>query len=269
MSKIRLDGVGLTFPVRFAQRSKLVDKNLETDPRMRFDGPRKSRGFQVLRDLSFRLEEGDRVAIIGRNGSGKTTLLRTLHGVFVPQCGRLEVEGSTDALFDLTAGTNPSATGLQNIRMSALTRGYSDRELQEKLPEIVDFCDLGSFLDMPLNTYSAGMRMRMLFGVATAFDPEILLLDEWLSAGDAKFRKKAQIRMEELVERAGILVLASHSLGLLKRLCTKALWLDQGQVVDFGDLQDVFENFDAAIQKGDIPIPIKIAPIIGEPLSMN
>ena len=269
MSRLRLDGVSLTFPVRFAQRNRLAGDNIESDPRMNFQGPRKSRGFQVLRDISFRLEEGDRIAIIGRNGSGKTTLLRTLHGVFVPQRGTVEIEGSTDALFDLTAGTNPSATGLQNIRMSALMRGYSDEELQERMADIVEFCDLGSFLDMPLVTYSAGMRMRLLFGVATAFDPQILLLDEWLSAGDAKFRKKAEMRMEELVERAGILVLASHSFGLLKRLCTKALWLEQGEIVGFGELEEIFQQFDAAIQKGDMDIPNKIVPEIGAPLAIN
>lgn len=269
MSRLRVDGISLTFPVRFAQRSRLTGDHEQSDPRMIFDGPRKSRGFRVLRDVSFRLEKGDRLAIIGRNGSGKTTLLRTLHGVFLPQEGQMEVEGSTDGLFDLFAGTNPTATGLQNIRMSALMRGYSDSDLQERMDDIIKFCDIGEFLDMPLGTYSAGMRMRLMFGVATAFDPEILLLDEWLSAGDAKFRLKAQARMEELVDRAGILILASHSFGLLKRLCSKAIWLEQGEVVDFGELEEVFHKFDAAIQKGTSEIPDKITPDIGEPLSAN
>ena len=146
-------------------------------------------------------------------------------------------------------------------------RGYSDSDIQDRISDIIDFCDVGDFIDMPLGTYSAGMRMRLMFGVATAFDPEILLLDEWLSAGDAKFRKKAQNRMEELVDRAGILVLASHSFGLLKRLCTKALWLERGEVVDFGELEAVFHRFDEAIQKGSMDIPGKIIPEIGDPLT--
>ena len=225
------------------------------DPRIVADRRGKPRYFHVLNDIDLLVETGDRLAIIGRNGSGKSTLLRLIHGVYLPDSGTRHVIGSTDALFELNAATRPLATGHENIIIGGLMRGYSIDLIKQKAPEIAEFSELGEFIHLPISTYSAGMRMRLLFGIATAFDPDILLLDEWISAGDAQFRNKAENRMNELVERAGILVLASHSLRLLKSVCNKALWLEKGRVVMYGPLLEVFEAFDEAIQKGIAPIP--------------
>ena len=156
-------------------------------------GPRgRARRFDVLRNISFELNEGDRLAIIGRNGSGKSTLLRVLHGVYPPQSGVIDVEGTTDALFELNLGVRPLATGLQNIMLGGLMRGYLREEIAERVDDIAAFADLGEFLHLPMTTYSAGMRMRLLFALATAFDPQIILLDEWVSAGDAQFKLRAR-----------------------------------------------------------------------------
>ncbi|WP_233355773.1 ABC transporter ATP-binding protein [Henriciella litoralis] len=213
------------------------------------------KGFQVLEDISFKLEEGDRLALIGRNGSGKSTLLRVLHSVFTPDSGTIETVGMTDALFELATGTRPAATGYQNIMLGGLMRGFTRDEIEAKVPGIAEFSELGDFLHLPMSTYSAGMRMRLLFSLATAFDPEIVLLDEWVSAGDAQFRAKAAERMTSHVEKAGILVIASHSARLIKRNCNKALWLEQGKIVRMGDLDSVFEEFNAVIQQGSKPMP--------------
>lgn len=234
---------------------RLKKQDQPEDPRVVRGKNGRVRRFQVLKDISFELAVGDRLAIIGRNGSGKTTLLRLLHGVYMPESGIVDVDGMTDALFELGIGTRPLATGYQNIILGGLMRGFSRKEIEEHIPSIAEFSELGEFLHLPMNTYSAGMRMRLLFSLATAFDPEILLLDEWVSAGDARFRNKASERMNEHVEKAGILVLASHSARLLRRTCNKALWLEQGQVVKMGDLESVFEEFDAVIQKGAKAMP--------------
>ena len=225
------------------------------DPRLIIGKSGRLKKFEVLRDITFSLGEGDRLAIIGRNGSGKSTLLRLLHGIFHPQKGRIDVQGMTDALFELGIGTRPTATGYQNIILGGLMRGFTRKEIEAYIPSIIEFSGISDFIHMPMNTYSAGMRMRLLFSVATAFEPEILLLDEWVSAGDAEFRMKASERMQDHVVRAGILVLASHSSKLLKKTCNKALWLEKGRIVRLGDLDEVFEEFDSVIQKGEGEIP--------------
>ncbi len=255
MSRVLLEDACFSFPIRISHRRELGKLEGAHDPRILLDRSKKPRYFQVLRNISFELKTGDRLAIIGRNGSGKSTLLRLIHGVYLPDYGRRELEGETDALFELNAGVRPLATGYQNIIYGGLMRGHHRDLIEEKAPEIAEFSQLGEFIHLPISTYSAGMRMRLLFGIATAFDPDILLLDEWISAGDAQFRAKAEQRMNDLVERAGIIVLASHSFRLLRATCNKALWLEQGKIVRFGDMEEVFHQFDEAIQKGIAEIP--------------
>lgn len=245
MPHIRLENVSFSFPIRLSERIRPTKSGELRDNRLRTDWLGRTRRFDVLRDLTFALEEGDRVGILGRNGSGKSTLLRLLHGIYLPQSGTLDIEGATDALFELNIGTRPQATGFENIMIGGLMRGYSREEIEERLQQIIEFADIGDFLYLPMSTYSAGMRARLLFSLATSFDPEILLLDEWVSAGDADFKEKAKARMNEHVEKAGILVLASHSKTLLRATCTKALWLEQGRLVEFGELEEVLQNFDA------------------------
>jgi ABC-2 type transport system ATP-binding protein/lipopolysaccharide transport system ATP-binding protein len=188
----------------------------------------------ALDSVSFTIEHGDRVALIGHNGAGKTTLLRVLAGIYIPVRGRVRRTGKVAPLFDTGFGMDPDATGYENIRLRALYLGMSKGQLADRIEEIAEFAELGSFLGMPLRTYSAGMQTRLAFAVSTSIDPEILLLDEQIGAGDAAFMVKASERLERLVQRSGILVLASHSEEAVQRFCTKGVVLEHGRVRFYG-----------------------------------
>ncbi len=193
----------------------------------------------ALEAVNLALDAGDRLGLIGHNGSGKTTLLRALSGAYEPDEGTVDVHGRIAALLDLSLGIDPSATGLDNIRLRGRIAGLSRREIEERMDEIGEFTGLGPFLAMPVKTYSAGMQARLGFAAATAVEADILLMDEWIAVGDADFQKLAHKRLMDLVERAGILVLASHDVGLLNSYCNKVMRLDAGhasQIVPIADL---------------------------------
>jgi len=198
---------------------------------------------QALSEVSFSLGEGDRVALIGHNGAGKTTLLRVLAGIYRPVSGRVTTKGRIAPLFDVSLGMSPDSTGWENIRIRALYLGMKSDELAAKLDDIAAFTELGQFLDMPLRTYSLGMQTRLAFAVSTAIQPEILLLDEGIGAGDAAFIERANRRLDAFVARAGIMVLASHSPELVERLCSKALVMEHGQVRFFGPRAEAMDFY--------------------------
>ncbi len=200
-------------------------------------------GVRALESISFDLSGGDRLAVIGSNGAGKTTLLQILAGILPPDSGEVVIEGRCTSLININLGMQMEATGHRNITLRGLAGGYPRNEIEARRQDIADFCELGKFLDMPIETYSAGMRMRLNFAIATAFEPEILLLDEWLSAGDAAFRAKATQRMQSFVRKAGILVLASHSRQLLIDNCNRAIWMDDGRIREFGDVEDLYDRY--------------------------
>lgn len=182
----------------------------------------------AISDLSMTLKAGDRLGLIGHNGSGKTTLLRALSGAYEPDEGQIEVKGRIAPLLDLSLGIDPSATGLENIRLRGRIAGLTTKEIDAKMDEIGKFTGLGPFLAMPLKTYSAGMSARLAFAVATAVDADVLLMDEWIAVGDADFQKIAHQRLLSLVERAGILVLASHDMDLIRLYCNKVMRMEGG-----------------------------------------
>jgi lipopolysaccharide transport system ATP-binding protein len=182
----------------------------------------------ALSNLNLELKAGDRLGLIGHNGSGKTTLLRALSGAYEPDEGQIEVEGRIAALLDLSLGIDPSATGYDNIRLRGRIAGLSSREIEAKMDEIAEFTGLGPFLAMPVKTYSAGMQARVAFAAATAVEADVLLMDEWIAVGDSDFQKLAHKRLLNLVERAGILVLASHDHDLLRLYCNKVMRLEGG-----------------------------------------
>jgi len=195
----------------------------------------------ALRDLNFRIGSGERVALVGRNGAGKTTLLRSLAGIYEPVGGSLRIEGAIGSLIDPSAGMDQDSTGRENIRLRALYRGL-DGEAQAALErEVVAFADLGEFIDVPIKGYSAGMSVRLAFALATAMQPQILLMDEWFSAGDARFMEKAEARLTQLVSAADILVIATHDMETARRWCTRAIRLDSGRVVADGPVASVIE----------------------------
>lgn len=182
----------------------------------------------ALSDVSFSLESGDRLGLVGSNGSGKTTLLRCMAGAYTPDKGVVEVEGRIASLLDLSLGIDPSATGLENIRLRGLVAGMTQSQIDSKMEEIAEFSGLGPFLAMPMKTYSAGMSARLAFAAATSTEADILLMDEWIAVGDAGFRDQAHERLTSLVDRAHILAIASHDPNLIRSLCNKVMRLDHG-----------------------------------------
>lgn len=184
----------------------------------------------ALRDVDLKIERGERVGIIGYNGAGKTTLLKVMCGIYAPSAGRVVVDGDIACLFELATGFEMEATGWDNIVTRGLLLGLSRAEIRERTRDIAAFTELGSALDRPVKTYSAGMFVRLAFAVSTAISPDVLLLDEVIAAGDVRFHDKARRRLTEMVERASILVLVSHSMETVRQMCNRVLWLHEGAI---------------------------------------
>jgi lipopolysaccharide transport system ATP-binding protein len=200
-------------------------------------------GVQALRDITFRLDSGDRLGLIGSNGAGKTTLLRTLAGIYEPVGGRVRIRGSLNALLNVQLGMNPELTGRENIRLRGLYDGLTRPELTRLADDVGSFADLGDFIDLPVRIYSSGMMVRLAFALATAIRPQILLMDEWILAGDAAFMERARVRLEDMVRGADILVLSTHDTTTLAAWCSRVIWLDQGRVQQDGPTELVLDNY--------------------------
>jgi lipopolysaccharide transport system ATP-binding protein len=243
-TSLKLENVSLEFPVYNARGRSLKRSlvHLTTGGRIGLGG-NDVIVVKALSDLSVDVAHGDRVALLGHNGAGKTTLLRVLAGAYEPTRGVIHRTGRVAALFDLMLGMDPEATGDENITIRGMLMGLSRQEIIERRSSISDFTGLGDYLQMPVRTYSSGMLLRLGFAISTSIEPEILLMDEWLAAGDANFLGKAQARLEELIGNTGILVLASHSMELIKTICNKALWLEKGTMVQFGAVDEVVEAY--------------------------
>jgi ABC-2 type transport system ATP-binding protein len=198
---------------------------------------------EALRDVTLSLREGDRIGLLGHNGAGKSTLLRLLAGIYEPTRGATRIAGRVAPVFDLGVGMDPEMTGIENIVIRGLFLGMTRRQMQHRVEDIAEFTELGDYLRMPLRTYSTGMRIRLALGVVTSIDPEILLLDEGIGAVDAEFLAKAKDRLRALVDRAGMLVFASHQDELLRELCTTALCIEQGRITMGGTVGDVITAY--------------------------
>src|SRR3954447_9893993 len=198
---------------------------------------------EALHDITLSIKEGDRVGLVGHNGAGKSTLLRLLAGIYEPTRGSSRITGKVAPVFDLGVGMDPEISGYENIMIRGLFLGMTRKQMEKRVDDIAEVTELGDFLSMPLRTYSTGMRVRLALGVVTSIDPEILLLDEGIGAVDAEFLAKARIRLNELVERSGILVFASHSDEFLADLCDTAIWLEHGTIREHGPLRDVLHHY--------------------------
>ncbi len=198
----------------------------------------------ALRDINLDLTHGDRLAVIGVNGAGKSTLLKVLAGIYTPTGGRMMASGRVSALLTASVGLNMDATGRENIITRGMYMDIHPRDMRARVDEIADFTELGYHIDMPVRTYSSGMMVRLCFAVATSLRAEILLMDEWLGAGDAGFLAKARQRMEDFVSATSILVLASHSMPLLQEWCNRAILLDQGRIVAAGGVAEVVAAYE-------------------------
>jgi len=244
MASIYLHNVGVDFPIYQAGARSLkkmliagtTHGNLARDAHDRVM-------VRALHDVSFDVENGERLGLIGANGAGKTTLLKVLAGIYKPTNGQIDILGHTTALINSSVGLNPDATGRENIILRGLYMDIHPRDMRERIDQVAEFTELGTYLDMPVRTYSAGMMVRLAFAVSTSFRPEILILDEWLAAGDAQFLGKAQRRMEEFVTRSSILVLASHSFELIEQWCTRAVYLKDGLVEVIGPVDEVVARY--------------------------
>lgn len=199
---------------------------------------------RAINNINFELEPGDRLALLGHNGAGKTTLLRLLAGIYIPQEGKVTVEGTMNSALNINLGFRDEATGRRNIELKALIGGLHRSQTAELIDAVEDFAELGVYLDAPLRTYSQGMRARLAFGIATAFRSDVLLLDEWLGAGDRAMREKAQKRMRAFVQDSSILVLASHNPKILRGTCNKGLVLNHGDQHFYGPIADAVAAYD-------------------------
>ena len=240
MAAITLEHVDLEYPLRGA---RITLKEYIVRGLFRRDRIPVRPIIHALKDVSFRIGEGERVGIIGHNGAGKSTLLRTIGGIYPTARGRCTVEGSICSLFDISLGFEKEATGWRNIHYRSYLQGDSPADVAGKLRDIADFCELGEFLDLPLRCYSQGMIMRLAFAIATSNLPEILLMDEVFATGDLAFRKKAEARMREFMNRAKIVIVVGHDMEFLKEFCERVLWLDHGALRADGPAKEIIAEY--------------------------
>lgn len=205
---------------------------------------------QALKEITFSVKEGERVGVIGPNGAGKTTLLKVINGTYPLQSGQIQTRGKIRALFDLSLGFEFEATGRENITYRGLLLGETPQSIHDKEEEIIAFAELGDFIDFPIKTYSTGMLVRLAFAISTNTSGEILLLDEILGAGDAAFQIKTQKRMQELIDQAKIIVLVSHDMASIRRLCSRAVYLQGGCVSADGPTDEVVQYYMESVRAG-------------------
>jgi len=199
--------------------------------------------FMALRDVNLHIRKGEIFGILGRNGAGKSTLLKVVSRVLIPTQGRVWVNGMVSPLLELGAGFHLELTGMENIQLNATLLGHNRKEIKQKIPEILDFAEIGEFIEAPLRTYSSGMIARLGFSVATAWQPDILILDEVLSVGDAAFNRKCSERMRSFRESGATVLLVSHSVDTVRSLCQRALLLEHGNVLEIGPAGKICEKY--------------------------
>lgn len=203
---------------------------------------------RALDSLNFEIHKGERVGLFGHNGSGKTTLLRTLTGVYAPVNGVLTTQGRIASLLDVSSGMDPDATGFENIYLRGIMDGLKPNVIKRRIEDIAEFTELGEYLNLPVKTYSSGMSLRLAFAMSTSIDADIIIMDEWLSVGDSSFREKAQKRLDELIDKASILIIASHDPELIESICTRKIHLEHGKIIS--DIQ--VAGFDKLAIKSNI-----------------
>jgi ABC-type polysaccharide/polyol phosphate transport system ATPase subunit len=240
MSNIRVEGISLRFRIYHDRSPSLKDYVARIFERNR---PSRFSDFWAVRDVSFEICAGDRVGIVGHNGAGKSTLLKALCRVYEPTEGNISIAGRLAPLLEIGAGFHPEFTGRENIYLNGSILGYSKLEIRSIESEVISFAEVEEFIDTPVKYYSTGMYMRLAFSLATAMQPDILVLDEVFAGGDANFMTKAKVRMQSLINKANIMIMVSHDHILLQSLCNRVLWLDHGRLVADGTPDDVIGRY--------------------------
>ncbi|SET37476.1 ABC transporter ATP-binding protein [Thorsellia anophelis] len=239
---IKLENVSLKYPL-----SSNKNKSFLSLIKSALLGKKESDGVidskNILSNISLDITKGDRVAILGHNGAGKTTLLRVMAGIYEPSEGEFIKVGQVSSLISISLGIHEDVSGIDNIYLRARLMGRSKEAVKSKIKDIIEFSELGHHIEQPVRTYSSGMKMRLAFSIATAFKIDILLMDEWLSVGDKEFKIKAQNKLTELVYESNIVVLASHSESLVRKVCNKAMILEHGQVKNFGPIKEISDIY--------------------------
>ena len=240
---IKVDNVSIKFNLSQEKLDSLKEDILKL-----VQGEVKYNEFWALQDVNFTLHKGDRIGILGLNGAGKSTLLKVIAGVYKPTTGKVTRKGVIAPLLELGAGFDKQYTARENIYLYGAVLGYSKAFIDDKFDEIVEFSELQEFLDVPLKNFSSGMKSRLGFAICTAVNPDILILDEVLSVGDARFRKKSEKRVMDMFEEGVTVLFVSHSLAQVKRICNKAMILDHGKMLAFGDIDEIAEQYAAFIE---------------------
>lgn len=238
MNMIEVDGVSMRFNMAKEKSESLKEYFVAlAQGKLRFEE------FWALREVSFNVQKGDFYGLIGLNGSGKSTLLKVIAGVFKPSSGRATVHGTIAPLIELGAGFDMDLTGRENIYLNGTVLGFTPKYIDEKFDQIVEFSELREFLDVPLKNYSSGMVSRIAFAIATITEPDVLIADEVLSVGDFLFQEKCEKRMRELITHGTTVILVSHSIDQIERLCNRVTWLDRGKVRMTGEVQEVCAQY--------------------------
>lgn len=244
MASVEFKNVCVDFPIYNANGRSLKKRLMQVATGGQLGSDPQGRVIvRAIDHLSFTLKDGDRVGLLGHNGAGKSTLLRLLSGAYEPSSGTAVSKGEVGSLIDISLGIDVEATGRDNIFLRGGLLGRTRAEISEKLDEIIEFSELGDFVDMPVRTYSSGMHLRLAFAVSTIVRPEILLMDEWLSVGDEAFKHKAESRLSEMVQATNILVIASHSKSMIMKSCNRAMWLEHGKILMDGDVEEVCSRY--------------------------
>lgn len=243
---VQVQDVSLTYRTTFERRPTLKSALVRLGR-----GERAVTEVEAVKNVTFDVPHGNAVAIIGANGAGKSTLLRMIAGILPPSSGRIEVHGRVSTLLSLGVGFNPQLSGRENVVLGGLAAGMTKAEVADKYEEIAAFAELDEFIDMPLRTYSSGMYQRLAFAVAVHMEPDILMIDEALSAGDARFKQKAAAKMHDLVTNAHTMFLVTHAMGTVKEMCNDAIWLHKGKLMMRGEPGHIVDEYSRFLKVGE------------------
>lgn len=243
MSKILVENLSIKFRIYHDRSPSLKDY---VSSFFRYRDKKLYSDFFALKKISFEINEGERVGIVGHNGAGKSTLLKTLCRIYEPSSGQIHVDGRIAPLLEIGAGFHPEFTGRENIYLNGAILGYSKHQIKSLEPEVIAFAELEEFIDTPVKYYSTGMYMRLAFSLATAVHPDILILDEMFAGGDASFVLKATSRLKQMIDRANIMVLVSHDMSLLRSFCNRVIWVDHGSIKENGLTEHIIDRYVAS-----------------------